>query len=1668
MASNFYSQGFNFNTFLERGVDPRTGQYTCAISIFKCPSETRNCPPLNLSICYSPLNTQDIGLGRGWRFNVTQYQHRGSDNCCLSLSTGDQYRITDLSDSLIVKDNKLQNFMFKKKNIQRPDSGKDENTYEVVYKSGQVEVLSNEANSFNTSVPVRIYATNGKQLNLVWNAFGEQPRLTKIQEGGQDLLEISYTAAGVDIVRNPGTSESSTFSILQTNGLLTEIRLPLEEGETKQSAWQFSYEASNNEVSGFSTITSPAGLVEQLQYDQSGHRLPDGAPSQTIPYVALHTVYPGQGQPAIETSYQFSDYNFLGYGGCVEWKDGEDNLYLVPDDYQYTSTVKVIGGSTTTNVYNKFHLVVESQKQKDSKRVTQTIDYYALRYVPFDEQPAQYQMPRTVTTTFDDTSSNKSRSQVTQHEFDEWGNPTKEVAPSGIITTRVYYAANGEKDATTGDVRCPADPHGFQRYVKKVTMTPAASSFTTPTRSWEYTYRELPAAAGGYTTHSVVVEEMKCLEDNQCHSSTKYKFINEPSSRDHSRLKQDTTRLAEQYPTVRTVAYQYPSFDRLIETTSTKTFDGFAFQEQSTQSLLTGVMTACQDPRGIQSTFRYNRIGRLVKEMVAPGTDHQAARQYEHTIVTRGDGRADGICLTQTDAKGVKQRYTVDGLERICRIENQDDDGEWVKKDGLVTYSGTFRVTQEHLYNSLNQCIEVDAIDWLKDGSSGDGRSEQRSKTYFEYDNWGQEYRVKSGSGVVTYTDEDPISMTRTEGIEGEGKAVTEMNHSGAPIQKKMFYKDGNLYSKAKWAYDGLGRVRQQRNPLDYTSEFRYDWFDRITQTIPPGKHSVVHTQYADHSAAAFPTSMNIEGYDAIAKQSFDGLGRIQKVTVGGRTTGQSYQGCDPSPAEVTTPKGAIQELGYQRTLDGALTSLSAPDYKCSYNYDPQTAETTQRKNDYMTRDLKYSPAGLVTAESFRRKAQEVTSSLENSGFVYSISGRIQAYTDVHGQAHVIQYDSFGRPQQLTQGTVNVTFAYDKADRLWETCVKDNDDSNLCLTTRLSFDDFGREIERAVSKADNKLLYRVTQTYNTVGLVEGRNQTDSEGKLLRAESFQYDDLNRLVDYQCRGSEKWLPTEEGAHVLKHQQFTFDEYNCIAKVSSEFQDGSMNTATYTYSSQDPTQLIRVTNTHNDYPARLDIGYDANGCLINDGQGHAMEYDSMNRLRIVKDSANQTILSQYQYDADGRLVCQMIPGKPDVHFSYQDGNLIATTAGDSQVSYLSDGAAYWGQTTSVKGDRKQTHRIWSSDGHGSVLAHLDSNEPTLVNHQQYTPYGHVSGSGSNFTSIGYNGEWRDPVTGWYHLGNGYRVYNPVLMRFLSPDILSPFASGEINGYAYCLGDPNNRIDPSGHFSIFGFEISFRDLVVAGVGLGVGILVGVLTGGAGLAIAIGASVASGVVSDVVTGATYDLATGKMPTWESIGTDALFGAIGGVVGEAVARGAGMALKSGARRLGRGIDQLLEGGAKLRMAGPHDPQLLPLEKLEKALGSYRRTVRTANDIDNRAMLQKMVHEIRSRRPWQWVTGKETTIGISKHDPATHLYWRKYSDFQNLVRGQRLSPAEAAKKMGDVHYEGLGQKKTYSNGLKLQEYTVRLSQQHRVAFTINEETRTVHVFQIGGHYPKARR
>jgi len=193
-----------------------------------------------------------------------------------------------------------------------------------------------------------------------------------------------------------------------------------------------------------------------------------------------------------------------------------------------------------------------------------------------------------------------------------------------------------------------------------------------------------------------------------------------------------------------------------------------------------------------------------------------------------------------------------------------------------------------------------------------------------------------------------------------------------------------------------------------------------------------------------------------------------------------------------------------------------------------------------------------------------------------------------------------------------------------------------------------------------------------------------------------------------------------------------------------------------------------------------------------------------------------------------------------------------------------------------------LTGADRHDSLLWSRQTDKPTGTVHK-WSPYG--SGKPAAASLPGFNGERIDPVSGSYHLGNGYRAYNPVLMRFNCPDSLSPFGAGGINPYAYCAGDPVNHTDPSGHLSW---------QAILGIALGaLGLAAAIFTGGMSIVAAGGVAAALssasttalvigglGVVADVtaiVSGAVEESAPSASSVlgWVSLATGLVGAAIG-------------------------------------------------------------------------------------------------------------------------------------------------------------------------------------------------
>lgn len=174
--------------------------------------------------------------------------------------------------------------------------------------------------------------------------------------------------------------------------------------------------------------------------------------------------------------------------------------------------------------------------------------------------------------------------------------------------------------------------------------------------------------------------------------------------------------------------------------------------------------------------------------------------------------------------------------------------------------------------------------------------------------------------------------------------------------------------------------------------------------------------------------------------------------------------------------------------------------------------------------------------------------------------------------------------------------------------------------------------------------------------------------------------------------------------------------------------------------------------------------------------------------------TMLASFQYDPLNRLMSVNPILKATHQRFYRNARLVTEIQGTVQRSYVHAADQLLAQHTHDS-DTQHTS-LFATDRQRSVLNTLNPNE---IQSATYSPYGHHHAENNPSSQLGFNGERMDPTTGHYLLGNGYRAFNPVLMRFNSSDSMSPFGKGGINSYAYCLNNPMNLRDDNGHFPNF-----------------------------------------------------------------------------------------------------------------------------------------------------------------------------------------------------------------------------------------------------------------------------
>ena len=189
-------------------------------------------------------------------------------------------------------------------------------------------------------------------------------------------------------------------------------------------------------------------------------------------------------------------------------------------------------------------------------------------------------------------------------------------------------------------------------------------------------------------------------------------------------------------------------------------------------------------------------------------------------------------------------------------------------------------------------------------------------------------------------------------------------------------------------------------------------------------------------------------------------------------------------------------------------------------------------------------------------------------------------------------------------------------------------------------------------------------------------------------------------------------------------------------------------------------------------------------------------------------------YTYDGSGMRLT-----KGSKVYEYDGDTLLSETNGNEVIKFI------YGISGLIGFLYNGTPYYYVRNMLGDVKSIKDANG-TIVAEYKYDAWGKCTIASQTGLYLGtknpirYRGYFYDEETGLYYLQTRY--YDPDIGRFISPDstkYLDPETLGGLNLYAYCMNDPINKYDPSGHFAITLTTLLIGGLIAGGFGAGIGL---------------------------------------------------------------------------------------------------------------------------------------------------------------------------------------------------------------------------------------------------------
>ncbi|MCC7537181.1 MAG: hypothetical protein IT379_13245 [Deltaproteobacteria bacterium] len=781
-----------------------------------------------------------------------------------------------------------------------------------------------------------------------------------------------------------------------------------------------------------------------------------------------------------------------------------------------------------------------------------------------------------------------------------------------------------------------------------------------------------------------------------------------------------------------------------------------------------GLLATLRDPRGHTTTFGYDGVGQLVSDTNHVGGGWTLAR-FEDPL---GLDRAYAVALTSAEGRerSILAEHVYPGLER--RTFTGFDE---LESEMEISATGTTRV--EHPDGTVATTVEQSdprfrmAAPFVRESTvrfpsglttqytSGRSIALSDAEDPLSLVTYEESHVVGSLTTLVSY--EPTVRRWTTRSPQGR-QSVTTLDARGRPVTSRfadlapaavaydargrietVTAGSGPTARQSTLAYDSLGRVAQVTDSLSRTVSFTYDAANRVTeQTLPDGR---------------------------IVGLSYDDNGNVTSITPPGRPAhGLTYTPVELAESYAPPPLPGVGNMVLAYNLDRQVELVTRPD---GTTLDP-VYDAAGRLDHTLTPegiyDNTYAPTTGLLSSTTAPNGTSLT-----FGYDGSLPTGVTLSGPVSGNVGRVYDTSLRTTEIRLNGSPVATYSYDPDSLVTQAgamSLTPNPTNGLLSSTTLG---------NVVTTHEHNTFAEPTLArarYLGLTIHETTYERDSAGRITRKTEtilgtthvydYRYDSAGRLFEVDTDGA-------------LSARYTYD--------SNSNRIGALRggvPATGVVDAQDRltewgTQVFTYT-PNGELASRLDTGTSA---LTQYG------YDSSGALRTVALPSGDLV--EYVLDPAGRRIGKKVNGVFEQAWLYQDGlRPIAELDGlGNVVSTFVYATGLNVPDTMVRGG--VTYRILR-DHLGSVRLVVDVATGTVAQRMEHDEWGRVLvDTAPGFQPFGYAGGLWDADTGLVHFGA--REYDPEIGRWTSKDPIG-FGGGDANLYGYVVGDPLNRVDPSG----------------------------------------------------------------------------------------------------------------------------------------------------------------------------------------------------------------------------------------------------------------------------------